>query len=250
MKFLVGLFCLVCLIWLTSGLFIRYSLVHKELSFFDRSRNRQVELQLTIRKDKLHIIDMPVAVIAHGNTMKMMDYSFLADFMAARGYLVVCIQNDNEQDPPLPEIPGALYAGRLEVYRRAEANLIFVLNHIQGYFPMADFAHLTLLGHSNGGDEMLYYAMMHPNQVKKVITFDNLRFPFVLGKAFLSFRSLDPDFRPDPGVLPSNATADKYIIQTPFRHSEFSDHGSEASKADILITLEGFLNDNTVLGVP
>ena len=71
--------------------------------------------------------------------------------------------------------------------------------------PNADYAHLTLVGHSNGGDTAMYFALQHPDQVSKVVTLDNLRVPFVLRDKLkiLSFRSKDPHFVTDPGVLPT-----------------------------------------------
>ena len=71
--------------------------------------------------------------------------------------------------------------------------------------PNADYGHLTLVGHSNGGDISMYVAHQHPELVSKVVTLDNLRVPFVLSKQMkiISFRSKDPHFKTDAGVLPS-----------------------------------------------
>ena len=71
--------------------------------------------------------------------------------------------------------------------------------------PNADYGHLTLVGHSNGGDTAMYFAKQHPELVSKVVTLDNLRVPFVLSDKMkiLSFRSKDPEFQTDPGVLPT-----------------------------------------------
>ena len=87
---------------------------------------------------------------------------------------------------------------------RGEANILFVLNKLQKRQPNADYDHLMLVGHSNGGDVSMYLAKQHPEIVSKVITLDNLRVPFVPhgGMKILSFRSKDPNFKADPGVLP------------------------------------------------
>ena len=91
---------------------------------------------------------------------------------------------------------------------------------------------LTLVGHSNGGDIAMYTAKEHPELVSKVITLDNLRVPFVLHEKMkiLSFRSSDPNFKTDPGVLPTpeQAKADGIdIVKTPFQHTWMSDRGPE-----------------------
>ena len=53
-----------------------------------------------------------------------------------------------------------------------------------------------------GADVSLYFAKMYPDKIKKVVTLDNLRVPFMTDGKFkiLSFRSHDPVFKPDPGV--------------------------------------------------
>ena len=57
----------------------------------------------------------------------------------------------------------------------------------------------------------MYFAKMHPEMVKKVVTLDNLRVPFITSGKFkiLSFRSHDPQFKTDPGVVPSNEECEK-----------------------------------------
>ena len=63
-----------------------------------------------------------------------------------------------------------------------------------------------MVGHSNGGDISMYFAKMYPDEIKKVVTLDNLRVPFITDGKFkiLSFRSKDPVFKTDPGVMPDD----------------------------------------------
>src|SRR6201999_4473101 len=112
----------------------------------------------------------------------------------------------------------------------------------------ADYNHLTLVGHSNGGDVSMYVANQHPELVSKVVTLDNLRVPFVLSNnlKILSFRSEDPNFKTDAGVLPSAAQAVKDgidIINTGALHTELSDRGPDSVKEKIQATLDKFLRD-------
>jgi pimeloyl-ACP methyl ester carboxylesterase len=148
-------------------------------------------------------LEASVAIISNGNTVKNTEYSFLANVLAARGYLVASIQQDLPSDPPLITKVGLPYVGRRGVYERGEANILFVLGQLKKLQPNADYRHLTLVGHSNGGDVAMYCAKQHPELVSKVITLDNLRVPFVLSDKLkiLSFRSKDPNFKTDPGVL-------------------------------------------------
>ena len=144
---------------------------------------------------------------------------------------------------------GMPYVGRIGVYQRGEANILFVIGELQKLQPNADYNHLTLVGHSNGGNVSMYCARQHPELVSKVITLDNLRVPFVLNEKMkiLSFRSTDPNFKTDPGVLPTpeQAKLDGIdIVKTPFQHTWMSDRGPESAREQIEATLEKFLGDS------
>jgi hypothetical protein len=189
---------------------------------------------------------LPVAIISNGNTVKNTEYSFLANVFAARGYLVASIQQDLPTDPPLMTKVGMPYVGRQGVYEKGEANILFVLKQLKELQPNADYDHLTLVGHSNGGDTAMYFAKEHPELVSKVVTLDNLRVPLVLSDKMkiLSFRSKDPEFQTDPGVLPSpqQAKADGInIVPTQFQHTWMSDRGPDSAKERIQATLDEFL---------
>ena len=170
---------------------------------------------------------------------------------AARGYLVASIQQDIPTDPPLMTKVGLPYVGRQAVYEKGEANILFVLEQLKKLQPNADYAHLTLVGHSNGGDTAMYFAKQHPELVSKVVTLDNLRVPFVLSDKLkiLSFRSKDPNFQTDPGVLPTPQQAKEDgidIVHTQFQHTWMSDRGPDSAKEKIQATLDGFLEGGSV----
>jgi hypothetical protein len=62
----------------------------------------------------------------------------------------------------------------------------------------------------------------------------------------LSFRSDDPNFKTDPGVLPTpqQAKADGIdIVHTEFQHTWMSDRGPDTAKERIQATLDKFLSD-------
>src|SRR5215471_17803871 len=203
---------LACLCMLAAGEYFaisRWAIRHETLDLFDATRQRPVSIDLAVRRDYEMKADnglwkLPIAIISNGNTVKNTEYSFLANVLAARGYLVASIQQDLPSDPPLMTKVGEPYVGRRNVYMRCESNILFVLGELQKRQPNAEYDHLTLVGHSNGGDVSMYVAKQHPELVSKVITLDNLRVPFVLSDKLkiLSFRSKDPHFKTDPGVLP------------------------------------------------
>ena len=232
----------------------KWAIRHEALDFFDAARQRPVSVDLAVRRDyETKANDgywkLPVAIISNGNTVKNTEYSFLANVLAARGYLVASIQQDLPTDPPLMTKVGLPYVGRQVVYERGEANILFVLGQLKALQPNADYSHLTLVGHSNGGDISMFCAQRHPELVSKVITLDNLRVPFVLSDKLkiLSFRSKDPNFKTDPGVMPTpqQAKADGIdIVNTKFQHTDMSDRGPDAVKRTIQAALDHFLGDN------
>ena len=231
-----------------------WAIRHETLNLFDAARQRPVAVDLAVRQDYEMKADagywkLPVAIISNGNTVKNTEYSFLANVLAARGYLVASIQQDLPTDPPLMTKVGLPYVGRREVYERGEANILFVRGQLKKLQPNADYDHLTLVGHSNGGDISMFCAKHHPELVSKVITLDNLRVPFVFGDKLkiLSFRSKDPNFKTDPGVLPTAEEAKAEgidIVNTKFQHTDMSDRGPDSVKEDIQATLDHFLSDS------
>jgi dienelactone hydrolase len=253
-----GIAVLACVCALSGAVYYgvsKWGIQHETLNWFDEARQRPVSVDLAVRRDYQMKADdgywkLPVAIISNGNTVKNTEYSFLANVFAARGYLVASIQQDLPTDPPLMTKIGLPYVGRTGVYEKGEANILFVLGQLKKLQPNADYDHLTLVGHSNGGDTAMYFAKQHPELVAKVVTLDNLRVPFVLSDKMkiLSFRSKDPDFQTDPGVLPTaqEAKADRVdIINTQFQHTWMSDRGPDSAKERIQATLDEFLGNGS-----
>jgi hypothetical protein len=233
----------------------KWAIRHETLNLFDAKRNRPVAVDLAVRRDYEIKADagywkLPVAIVSHGNTVKNTEYSFLANIFAARGYLVASIQHDLPTDAPLMTKEGSLYVGRLKVYERGEANILFAIGEIKKIQPNADYDHLTMVGHSNGGDISMFFAQQHPELVRRVVTLDNLRVPFVTDdKALkiLSFRSHDPHFKTDPGVLPTDKGAKEAgidIVKTEAQHTDMSDRGPDSVKESIQNSLDKFLSDS------
>ena len=233
----------------------KWAIHHKTLTFVDPLRSdRIVTIDLAVRRDRemesiAEMIDLPVAILSHGNTVKNTEYSFLANVFAARGYMVVSIQHDLETDDPMVTKVGEEFVGRRMQYNRGIFNIMFAVDELKKRYPNADYRRLTLIGHSNGGDISMYFAKLHPNLVKKVVTLDNLRVPFVTDGTvkILSFRSKDPVFKADPGVVPSDeicAKAGIKVVRTEFQHNDLSDRGPDRVKAAIEASVQAFLDED------
>ncbi|MGZ3325069.1 MAG: alpha/beta fold hydrolase, partial [Xanthobacteraceae bacterium] len=219
--------------------------------------NRPVAVDVAVRRDKemqanAGMITLPVAILNHGNTVKYTEYSFLANAFAARGYIVISIQHDLPTDPPMVTKVGELYVGRQPQYLRGVANIRFAVAEMQKVQPNADYDHLTVVGHSAGADISMYFAKLHPELVKRVVTLDNLRVPFITDGRFkiLSFRSKDPVFKTDPGVIPSEEVCEKAgitVVRTDFQHNDMRDTGPDTAKESIQGMLDKFIEDESPL---
>jgi hypothetical protein len=236
----------------------KWAIRHEEMTLYDAARNgRPVAVDIAIRRDKemqanAGLYKLPVAIISHGNTVKYTDYSFLANVLAGRGYMAISIQHDLPTDPPMVTKVGELYVGRQPQYLRGVANIKFAVEQMRNVQPNADYDDLTLVGHSAGADISMYFAKLYPARTKKVVTLDNLRVPFVTNGRFkiLSFRSKDPIFKTDPGVIPPEDVRKKAgidIIQTGFRHNDMRDTGPDQARESIQGVLDNFIEDETPL---
>src|SRR4051794_38567297 len=232
----------------------KWAIRHETLSFHDPERdNRLVAVDIAVRWDKemqadAGLIKLPVAVLNHGNTVKHTEYSFLANVFAGRGYLSISPQHDLPTDPPMVTKPGELYVGRLPQIQRGVANIKFAVEEMKKIQPHADYDRGTMVGHSMGGDISMYFAREYPDEIKKVVTLDNLRVPFLTDGKFkiLSFRSKDTQFKPDPGVVPDAEECEKAgitVVDTGFQHNDMRDTGPDRAKSSIQTMLDKFLND-------
>jgi len=238
---LLSLSVLLTLAYFTAS---KWAIRHETISFYDPARdNRLVAVDIAVRWDKemqadAGMITLPVTIINHGNTVKHTEYSFLANVFAARGYLVISPQHDLPSDPPMVTRVGEIYVGRLPQIQRGVANIHFAISQMKKIQPNADYNRVTMVGHSMGGDITMYFAKEYPDEIKKVVTLDNLRVPFLTEGKFkiLSFRSHDNQFKPDPGVVPDADECEKAgitVVNTAFQHNDMRDTGPDAAKSSI-----------------
>jgi hypothetical protein len=250
-----GITILLSLSVLVTGAYLtisKWAIRHETITFYDPSRdNRPVAVDIAIRRDKemqanAGMIKLPVAVLNHGNTVKNTEYLFLANAFAARGYLVLSPQHDLPTDPPMVTKVGELYVGRLPQILRGVANIHFAVGEMKKIQPSADYDKLTMVGHSMGGDISMYFAKQYPDEIKKVVTLDSLRVPFLTEGKFkiLSFRSKDPQFKTDPDVIPNEEQRENAgitVVQTTFQHNDMRDTGPDEAKNSITSMLDKFL---------
>src|SRR6476619_3627481 len=248
---LLSLTILLAVAYFTAA---KWAIKHETIAFHDAARNnRLVAVDVAVRRDKemqanAAMITLPVPIFNPGNPVQHPEYSSLADVFAMRGYLAISPQHDLPTDPPMVTKPGELYVGRLPQIQRGVANIHFAIEEMKKLQPNADYTKVTMVGHSMGGDISMYFAKEHPEEVKKVVTLDNLRVPFLTEGKFkiLSFRSKDTQFKPDPGVVPNAEECEKAgitVVDTGFQHNDMRDTGPDNAKNSIQSMLDKFLSD-------
>ncbi|MBK7227195.1 MAG: hypothetical protein IPH96_17950 [Saprospiraceae bacterium] len=80
-----------------------------------------------------------------------MAYTYLTEYLAAKGFFVVSIQHELATDSLLP-LKGNPQIVRRPFWARGADNILFVINELKRTNPDLDFNHISLIGHSNGGD--------------------------------------------------------------------------------------------------
>ena len=210
----------------------------EDLTLRDPARSRDVPVRLykPSAEDCCAEGLSPVALLSHGYGVGHREYSFLAKALAARGFLVVAVQHDLPGDAPIPR-EGNVQEVRSPWWKRGSENLLFVRAQLRERFPVFDWEHPVLLGHSNGGDISMWFTRDHPSVPAAVITLDHRRMPVprVARPPMLLLRG--SDFPADPGVLPSAEEQKALGIEVAplagARHDDMLDAGPEPLKRTI-----------------
>jgi len=206
------------------------------LTFFDQSRNRKIPVAFYSPKTDQPLPKQKVVIFSHGYGANKggdyLIYSYLTQKLASKGYFTVSIQHELPTDELIPT-EGKIQTVRMPFWERGAENILYVLNELKRTRPDLDYKHLTLIGHSNGGDMTALFAGKHPELVYKVITMDNRRMylPRTSLPRIYSLRS--NDYPADEGVLPSPEEQRKYHITvqpTDINHGHMDNKGSEKEK--------------------
>lgn len=220
-----------------------------ELNLFDKQRNRSIPIALYVSdesegKAKAGISQLPVAIINHGYGVKNTEYTFLANHLAANGYFVISIQHDLKTDPPLPRT-GNLFQKRKPLWESGVQSISLTIAELKKTKPYLNLDKIVLIGHSNGGDISMLFAINYPKQVSKLISLDSLRYPFPTKDniPILSLRANDT--QADEGVLP---ISNKHIHILPIesKHIDMYDAGPTTVKQVIINEISNFLNKNFI----
>jgi len=240
---------LLGLVALAAGPYLLASLDAQETRVLeDSSRNRRIPIAIyppPATTICTATAPCPVALLSAGHGMSNGQYAFLARAMARLGYLVVGIQHEQPGDPALP-FSGNMMVLRMPFWRTGVANLLFVRATLQRDYPQYDWDHLTLVGHSHGGDVSALLAQEQPGLVTALVTLDNRRYPLprTANPRALSLRA-GTDIPADPGVIPDAATQARVGMQVvtidDAAHGALTSMGTRAVQAKVIATVTEFL---------
>jgi len=199
--------------------------------WYDKARNRRVPVVIYRNASGK---GRPLAIISNGFGTKNSDYSFLAETLVRRGYVVASIQQDLPGDPRMSS-EGNLAVLRRPAWQIGADTIDFVIGRMAQLGLASAERRVVLVGHSNGGDISMLYATEHPERVSVVFTLDNRRMPMprMSRPRVCSVRS--SDYAADPGVLPTPLEQRRYGVRIAsiagLRHDDMSDIASKAQQA-------------------
>jgi predicted dienelactone hydrolase len=185
----------------------------------------------------------PLALISHGYGGTMRAYSFLADALMARGYVVASVQHELEGDPEMPAT-GDPRVVRRPWWERGADNLAFAIRTLRER-GIASRAPVLLVGHSNGGDSSMLFAARDPRAVAAVFSLDSRRFPFPRTRRPRICSARSSDQVADAGVLPSPADQARLgmvIENVPVTHNDMWNGATPAQKSAMLAVLDRCLS--------
>lgn len=213
----------------------------------DDSRQRDIPVEIRFPEATRHCSPSrpcPVAFVSPGYGLAHTDYRFVSDTLVGLGYLVVSIQSVLPGDPKAPNT-GNMIADRTPMWTLGADNLVYAKSTLSELYPAYDWAHLVLVGHSNGGDLSALALKRDPSFASVLVTLDNRRYPLPAGDKIRVLSIRGSDFEADPGVLPSSGStrsASLCVLEIPeSRHNDMNDAGPAALKQRIAAILVEFL---------
>jgi pimeloyl-ACP methyl ester carboxylesterase len=220
------------------------------LKLFDQNRQREIPIAIYKPKTTKKIKDQQLVILSHGYNENRrgsyLGYKYLTEFLATHGIIVVSIQHELPTDSLIP-LTGIPQIVRRPFWDRGADNILFVIQVLKKMYPDLNFKHITLIGHSIGGDMTALFPQKYPNIVDKIITLDNRRMalPRTINPRVYSLRSSDQ--QADQDVLPTNEEIKnfnmKIIKLANTKHNDMGDNLNDEQSREINNYIMSFLND-------
>lgn len=219
------------------------------LKLYDQSRQREIPIAIYKPTSKV-TGKQKVVLFSHGYGQNIggdyLAYTYLTEFLASKGFFVVSIQHELATDSLLP-LTGNPPIVRRPFWERGADNILFVMDELKKTNPDLDYKHITLIGHSNGGDMTALFPQKYPNTVGKIITLDNRRMTLPKTKKVKVYSLRSSDQPADEGVLPTEKEIKKYkmaiVKLANTTHNEMDDNANEEQRKEIQKHILKFLKD-------
>lgn len=219
-------------------------------TWFDYARQRPVPVAVYRPPASIKPAGPAIVIFSHGYGQNKggdyLAYSYLTDFLAAGGYLVVSIQHELPTDSLMPPT-GIPQVVRRPFWERGADNIRFVVDELKKTGTLADFRHITLIGHSNGGDMTALFPQKYPGIADKIITLDNRRMPLPRTRRPKVYSLRSTDQPADEGVLPAAAEQKRFgikIIRLPHtNHNDMDDDADDRQRDEIRNYVSAFLKE-------
>ncbi|WP_205309995.1 hypothetical protein [Rheinheimera maricola] len=220
----------------------------------DTQTQRDIPIHISYPQDRLACSGespCPVALLSSGYGVPYDNYSFISNTLNAAGYLVVAVQHELPGDPPLA-VSGDLYKARSENWQRGATSLEFVRTQLQPRLPGYNFADITLVGHSNGGDISTWYINSAAGAATQLITLDHRRVPLPRLETVSVLSIRGSDFPADDAVLYSETELRQFtaciVRLVDARHNDMTDFGPDALKHRLSNTIRAFVGGRCFSG--
>lgn len=227
----------------------KYPVSKDTSTLFDKARNRKIPVAYYAPVSVPIIKDQQIVIISHGygnnKTNSYLAYSYIGEYLAGKGYFVVSIQHELPTDELIPDA-GKPQVVRRPFWERGAENIRFVLAELKRKHQQMDHKHITLIGHSNGGDMSVLFAQKYPDKVYRVISLDNRRMPIPRVKSPKIYTLRSNDHPADQGVLPTKEEQKKYGITvqaTAINHNNMLDGAKDEEKKVLLGFIEKYLKE-------
>lgn len=219
------------------------------LKLYDQSRQREIPIAIYKPTSKVSG-KLKLVIFSHGYGQNKggdyLAYSYLTEFLAAKGFFVVSIQHELVTDSLLP-LTGNPQIVRRPFWERGADNILYVINELKKTNPDLDFKHITLVGHSNGGDMTALFPQKYPNIVEKIVTLDNRRMALPKSKKVKVYSLRSSDQPADEGVLPTDKETKKYKMKivklANTTHNEMDDNANDEQRKEIQEYIITYLNE-------
>ncbi len=220
------------------------------LTLYDTTRLRKIPVAYYSKKNYKKSKKQQIVIFSHGYGQNKggdyLAYSYLTEYLASQNLFVASIQHELPTDSLLPST-GIPQIVRRPCWERGADNILFVINELKKSYPNLNFAKITLIGHSNGGDMTALFPQKYPQIVNKIITLDNRRMalPKATNLRVYSLRSTDQ--LADEGVLPNEKEKKEFkmrLIKLPnTTHDQMDDNANEKQRAEIRSYILKFIQE-------